>query len=77
VSTRTAYYPLWRARDADAPVETRRGRDGDLEVKLDPGSGARAIELEYGPGAPEIGGIVVSAVGVVGLFAVRLRGRAA
>src|SRR5258705_3089291 len=37
VTTRTAYYPLWRARVDGVPMETRRGADGDLEVKLDPG----------------------------------------
>jgi hypothetical protein len=53
-----AYYPLWRARSALGPVETRRGPLGDLEVKLD---GRRArIELAYGPGAPELAGIGVS-----------------
>jgi len=75
VSTRTAYYPLWRARADGAPIESRRGRDGDLEVKLEPGGGARAVELDYRPGAPEIGGLVVSAGGVVGLVAFRRRAR--
>ena len=76
VSTRTAYYPLWRARADGAPIETRRGRDGDLLVKLEPG-GTRAVELYYRPGAPEICGLVVSAGGVVGLVALRRRARAA
>ncbi|HKC99512.1 MAG TPA: hypothetical protein VKG20_15835 [Methylomirabilota bacterium] len=76
VSTRTAYYPLWRARADGAPIEARRGRDGDLQVKLEPG-GARAVELDYRPGAPEICGLVVSAGGVVGLVALRRRSRAA
>jgi len=67
VSTRTAYYPLWRARVDGAPVETRRGSVGDLEVRLDPAAGARAVELDYGPGTAEIAGIVVSVVGVIGL----------
>src|SRR5262247_1528563 len=75
VSTRTAYYPLWRARADGAPIETRRGRDGDLQVKLEP-RGARAVELDYRPGAPEICGLVVSAGGV-GLVALRRRSRAA
>jgi hypothetical protein len=77
VSTRTAYYPLWRARADGAPIETRRGHDGDLQVKLGPGGGARAVELDYRPGAPEIGGLVVSAGGVVGLVAFRRRSRVA
>jgi len=76
-STRTAYYPLWRARADGAPIESRRGRDGDLEVKLEPAGSARAVELDYRPGAPEIGGLVVSAGGVVGLVAFRRRARAA
>src|SRR5499426_607373 len=75
VSTRTAYYPLWRARADGAPIEARRGRDGDLQVKLEP-RGARAVELDYRPGAPEICGLVVSAGGV-GLVALRRRSRAA
>jgi hypothetical protein len=74
VSTRTAYYPLWRARADGAPIETRRGREGDLEVKLAPGSGARAIELDYRAGAPEMGGLVVTAGGLVWLVAIRRRG---
>ena len=77
VSTRTAYYPLWRARVQGAALETRRGSFGDLEVRLDGGTGARTIELDYGPGAPEISGIVVTAVGVIGLVALRRRGKAA
>jgi hypothetical protein len=77
VSARTAYYPLWRARAAGAAIETRRGRDGVLEVKLGPAASARTIDLEYGPGAPEIVGLVVSAVGVVGLLVFARRGKAA
>ena len=77
VTTRTAYYPLWRARVQGAAVETRRGSFGDLEVRLGAGAGARTIELDYGPGVPEISGIVVTAVGVIGLVAFRRRGRAA
>jgi hypothetical protein len=77
VSARTAYYPLWRARVDGAPIETRRGSDGDLEVKLDRGGGARTIELDYRPGVPEICGIVVTAVGVIGLVAFRRRTKVA
>jgi hypothetical protein len=77
VSTRTAYYPLWRARADNAPIETRRGPDGDLQVKLESSGGPRAVELDYRPGAPEIGGLAVSAGGVVGLLAFRRRARGA
>jgi hypothetical protein len=76
VTTRMAYYPLWHARVEGAPVETRRGADGDLEVKLDAG-GTRAVELDYRAGAPEIAGVVVTVVGLVGLVVFRRRGQAA
>jgi len=76
VTTRTAYYPLWHARVDGAPMETRRGADGDLEVKLDAG-GTRAVELDYGAGAPEIAGVVVTVLGLVGLVVFRRRGQAA
>jgi hypothetical protein len=75
VSTRTAYYPLWRARVQGRPVETRRGSFGDLEVRLDPGAGARTIDLDYGPGGPEISGLVVTTLGVIALVAFRRRGK--
>ncbi len=58
VSARVAYYPLWRAETDGAPLETRRGEDGVLEVRL-----TRAVQpltLRYGPGAPEILGVAVS-----------------
>lgn len=77
VSTRTAYYPLWRARVQGGPVETRRGSFGDLEVRLDPGAGARTIDLDYGPGGPEISGLVVTTLGVIALVAFRRRGKVA
>jgi hypothetical protein len=78
VSTRVAYYPLWRARVQGAPIETRRGSFGDLEVRLDTGAGARTVDLDYRPGAPEMAGLVVSAVGVIGLAVFgRRRGKAA
>src|SRR5262249_39188672 len=57
--------------------ESRRGRDGDLEVKLEPAGGARAVELDYRPGAPEIGGLGGGAGGVVGLGAFRRAARGA
>ena len=70
VSTRTAYYPLWRARVDGVPVETRRGTDGDLQVKLDPARGLHAVDLDYRARVPEVCGVVVTALGVVGLVAV-------
>jgi hypothetical protein len=76
VTTRMAYYPLWHARVEGVPMQTRRGADGDLEVKLDTG-GTRAVELDYGAGAPEIAGIVVTVAGLVGLVVFRRRGQAA
>src|SRR5437667_70512 len=77
VSTRTAYYPLWRASVQGAPLETRRGRLGDLEVRLrGSGSPPAVVDLSYGPGTPEISGIVVSVVGgVVWLAVSRRRGK--
>ena len=76
VSTRIAYYPLWRARVDGAPVETRRGRIGDLEVRLDGKANTRTVELSYGPGAPELGGIAVSLIGGVAWLVVGWRRRA-
>jgi hypothetical protein len=58
-----AYYPLWRATAVGAALATRRGEFGDLEVRVP--AGAAAIELSYGPGAPELAGIGLS---VLGLF---------
>jgi hypothetical protein len=73
-STRTAFYPLWRAAAQGAPLETRRGDLGDLEVRLVDSRGTRAVDLVYGPGAPEISGIAISlAGGVVWLAACRRR----
>jgi hypothetical protein len=57
-------------------METRRGADGDLEVKLDAG-GTRAVELDYRAGAPEIVGVVVTVVGLVGLAVFGRRGQTA
>jgi hypothetical protein len=57
-------------------METRSGADGDLEVKLDAG-GTRAVELDYRAGAPEIVGVVVTVVGLVGLAVFGRRGQAA
>jgi len=76
-STRTAYYPLWRARVDGVPVETRRGTDGDLQVKLDPARGQHTVDLDYRARVPEVCGVVVTALGVVGLVAVGRLGKAA
>jgi hypothetical protein len=58
-----AYYPLWRASVLGRALETRRGEYGDLEVRA--AAGARAIELAYGPGGPELAGVALSAAGLV------------
>jgi len=76
VTTRTAYYPLWRARVDEAPLETRRGASGDLEVKLI-ATGPSVVTLDYGARAPEIAGLVVTAAGIIALAALAWRGRAA
>jgi hypothetical protein len=52
-------------------VETRRGRLGDLQVRLDRAAGAQTVELDYGPRAPEILGIAVTVVGVIALVVLR------
>lgn len=71
VSARTTYYPLWHASVGGAPLPTRRGRFGDLEVQL-AGDGPRAVELVYRPGVAEISGIVISVLGgIVWLAACR------
>jgi hypothetical protein len=62
VHTRVAYYPLWSARRGGAPLETRRGPAGDLEVRLDAGRGP--IELVYRAGTAERAGVLVSALGL-------------
>ncbi|PYM72613.1 MAG: hypothetical protein DME03_17610 [Candidatus Rokuibacteriota bacterium] len=73
VSARTTYYPLWHASAQGVPLPTRRGRLGDLEVRLS-GDGPRAVDLVYRPGVAEISGIVISVLGgVVWLAACRPR----
>jgi hypothetical protein len=70
-SARTTYYPLWHASAGGAPLPTRRGRLGDLEVRL-AGDGPRVVDLAYRPGVAEISGIVISMLGgVVWLAACR------
>lgn len=60
VSARLAYYPLWQAEADGAPLTTRRGEDGLLEVRLTRAS--QTITLRYGPGTPEIAGLALTAV---------------
>lgn len=57
-----AYYPLWRARAAGAPLPTRRGPFGDLEVLVP--AGTTTVELSYHPGVPEWAGVALTALGV-------------
>jgi hypothetical protein len=64
-STGIAYYPLWRAERDGRPLPTRRGTDGDLEVKVDAGAGA--VRLAYRAGIIEIAALVASAVVLLGL----------
>jgi hypothetical protein len=59
-SARVAYYPLWRAESDGAALQTRRGEDGLLEVRMVRTS--QTVTLRYGPGAPEIAGVALSTV---------------
>ncbi len=59
-SARVAYYPLWRAEGDGAPVPTRRGADGLLEVRLP--RMLQTLTLRYAPGVPEIAGVALSAL---------------
>jgi hypothetical protein len=60
------YYPLWRATAAGAPLPTRRGALGDLEVRA---GGAAVVELSYGPGGPELAGLGLSAIALLAWLA--------
>lgn len=51
VSTRVAYYPLWRAERNGTELPTRRGEAGDLEIRHD-GTGG-VVDLIYARGVPE------------------------
>jgi hypothetical protein len=64
-ATGIAYYPLWRAERDGRPLPTRRGTEGDLEVKVD--AGATAVRLSYRAGIIEITALVTSAVVLLGL----------
>jgi hypothetical protein len=57
-STRVAYYPLWRAETDGARLDTRRGEDGMLEVRLT--RAPQTLTLRYGPGLPEMLGVGVT-----------------
>jgi hypothetical protein len=59
-SARVAYYPLWRAESDGAALQTRRGEDGLLEVRM--ARTSQTVTLRYGPGAPEIAGVALSTV---------------
>jgi hypothetical protein len=58
-----AYYPLWRATAAGAPLETRSGPFADLEVRKP--SGPIVIELSYRPGVVEWAAVALTAVGLL------------
>ena len=74
-STHVAYYPLWRASAAGAPLATRRGAAGDLEVQAP--SGSTTIELGYRAGAVEWTGIGLTAAAVLTWLLVGWRSRPA
>ena len=61
-SARVTYYPLWRAEADGAPLPTRRGEDGLLEVRLT--RPTQTVTLRYRPGAPELAGIAVSVLAI-------------
>jgi hypothetical protein len=70
-SARVAYYPLWRARAEGASLPTRRGDDGDLEMRVE--AGRHLVSLVYRPGALEWAGVAVSAATLAAALVVRLR----
>src|SRR2546422_107162 len=57
---RPAYYPLRRPGWDGAPLPTRRGADGLLEVRLT--RALQTVTLRYDPGLPELAGGLLSAV---------------
>jgi len=65
-SARVAYYPLWRASAAGAPLDTRRGAFGDLEVRV---PAHTMIDLRYRPGVAEWTGVALTALGMLGWIA--------
>jgi hypothetical protein len=60
VPARMTYSPLWRAERQGVPLQTRRGPDWGLEVRLDGVPGP--VTLMYSAGIPEHAGVVVSAL---------------
>jgi hypothetical protein len=58
VATGVAYYPLWHAERDGRALDVRRGAYGMLEVNATSGSGV--VRLDYGPGALDIGALLVS-----------------
>src|SRR5206468_4301605 len=60
-SARVAYYPLWRAEADGAALDTRRGDDGLLEVRLT--RATQTVTLRYAAGGPELAGLAPSVVG--------------
>ena len=63
VSTRLAYYPLWRAFTDGRALPTRRGALGDLEVRVD--RAPAVVDLAYAPGAAETTGVAITALSLV------------
>jgi hypothetical protein len=57
---RVAYSPLWRAERHGALLQTRRGPDWDLEVRLEGAPGP--VTLAYTAGIAEHAGVAVSAL---------------
>ena len=64
VSARVAYYPLWRAESDDGALDTRRGEDGLLEVRLT--RILQSVRLYYAPGWPEWTGVALSIIAMLG-----------
>ncbi|HEY7650764.1 MAG TPA: hypothetical protein VID04_17340 [Methylomirabilota bacterium] len=60
VPARMTYSPLWRAARQGTPLQTRRGPDWSLEIRLDGVPGP--VTLKYAGGIPEHAGVVVSAL---------------
>lgn len=58
-----AYYPLWRATAAGAPLDIRRGAFAELQVRKP--AGPTTIELSYRPGAVEWTAVALTAAGLV------------
>ena len=72
-SARVAYYPLWRAEADGAALDTRRGDDGLLEVRLT--RATQTVTLRYAAGGPELAGLALSAAALVAWAAAALKRR--